>query len=406
MKSILHVFASWKMAAILLLGFSCGIPLALTFATLQAWMASEKVDLTVIGVFSLVGMPYALKFLWAPLMDRYVPPFLGRRRGWMLITQIGLVIGIAAMAFSSPSQNPAMVATLAVIVAFFSASQDIVVDAYKTEILTKDEFGVGSGLYVMGYRIAMITSGAVALIMADHLPWKTVYLVMAAIMATGVLTSVLAPEPQIEEKPPRTLTDAVVLPFIEFFKRKGAIEVLIFMILYKLDVALTLAMITPFMLDIGFSKTDIGAVTKGFGMVSVIAGTLVGGTLMVKLKMERSLWIFGITQAASGLAFMWLAHLGHNYPAMVAAVAIENFCSGMGIAAFSAFMMSLCDKRFTATQYALLSSFMSLSRYVAGAPSGYLAKTLGWEYYFLVCVLVGIPGLLLLMRYKKWSIPA
>lgn len=405
MSSLLSVFASWRIAIVLALGFSSGIPLALTSSTLQAWMADQKIDLTIIGLFSLVGMPYGLKFLWAPLMDRFVPPFLGRRRGWMIVCQLGLVATICAIAFSNPAVSPLLIGVLAFAIAFFSASQDIVLDAYRIEILKKEEYGAGSGIYTMGYRIAMITSGAGALILADHISWKLVYLIMASTLILGISITLFVPEPKVEAVPPKTLKDAVFLPFIEYFKRKGAIEMLLFMILYKLDVALTLALTTPFMLGLGFTKTDIGAVTKGFGVAATIVGALIGGALMARLTMKRSLWIFGISQALSGLSFMLLARLGHDYPMMVTAIAVENVCSGLGIAAFSAFMMSLCEKRFTATQYALLSSFMALTRYVAGAPSGFLVKGLGWEGYFLLCAFAGIPGLLLLTRYDKWTLP-
>lgn len=394
------------MAVTLILGFVAGIPLALTAATLQAWMADLKTDLTVIGLFSLVGLPYTLKFLWAPIMDRFVPPFLGRRRGWLIIWQAIIMLVIVAMAFSNPAANPALTAFFAFLLAFSSASHDIVNDAYRVDVLTKEEYGAASSLYVMGYRVAMLVSGGGALILADHLPWRIVYLVMSSTMLIGMVTTYFAPEPNVSAQAPASIQDAVISPLIEFFKRPGAIETLVFLIVYKLDSNLTVAMTTPFMLSLGFSKTDIGAVTKGFGMLATITGTLFGGGLMVRLGLERALWMFGITQALAGLTYMGLAHAGHNYPFMVAAITIENLFSGMGIAAQSAFMMSICDKRFSATQYALISSFMALSRYLAGAPSGWLAKTFGWESYYLICALVGIPGLLMLLRFKKWAMPA
>jgi PAT family beta-lactamase induction signal transducer AmpG len=367
-------------------------------------MKSENVDLTVIGLFSLVGLPYALKFIWAPAMDRFIPPFLGRRRGWMVLSQVALIVTIVAMAFSSPARFPGVTAVIAVLIAFFSASQDIVVDAYRTDLAEKEEIGPAAALYITGYRIGMLVSGAVALILSDHLSWQAVYLLMAAAMLVGIIASFFAPEPKEAEKPPQTIAEAVVLPFLEYFRRRGAFEMLGFIILYKIDVVIAMAMTTPFLLEIGFTKTDIGAVTKGFGLVATLLGTLAGGALMVRLGLKRSLWIFGLSQGVSGLSFMLLAHLGHHYPMMVTAIAIENFCSGMGTAAFTAFMMSLCDKRFTATQYALLTSVMGLSRVIGGAPTGYLAKAVGWEQYFLISVLAMIPGLLLLSRYSKWSL--
>jgi PAT family beta-lactamase induction signal transducer AmpG len=403
MSAILAAFSSRRIFFVLLLGFSSGIPLALTGSTLQAWMASEGVDLAVIGVFSLVGLPYAVKYLWAPVMDRFIPPFLGRRRGWMLVTQAALVLAVTAMAFSEPKTAPGLLAVLSLLVAFFSASQDIVVDAWRTEVLAPEELGPGAGVHVLGYRVAMLTSGAVALILADRMPWRLVYLLMAGSLAVGIAASLLAPEPEIAGKPPRTLSEAVVEPFLEFFARPGAILILLFVVLYKLDVVMALALITPFLLELGFTKTDIGAVTKGLGMVATIAGTLAGGAVVARSGMKASLWIFGVLQSVSTLSFLVLARLGHHYPMMVAAIGIENLCSGMGTAAYAAFLMSLCDKRFTATQYALLTSLMAVTRVVAGAPTGVLVKAYGWETYFLVSALAAIPGLLLLLRYDRWK---
>jgi PAT family beta-lactamase induction signal transducer AmpG len=402
MSAILAAFSSRRIFFVLLLGFSSGIPLALTGSTLQAWMASEGVDLAVIGVFSLVGLPYAVKYLWAPVMDRFVPPFLGRRRGWMLVTQAALALAVGAMAFSEPKAAPGVLAVLSLLVAFFSASQDIVVDAWRTEVLAPEELGPGAGVHILGYRVAMLTSGAIALILADRMPWRLVYLLMAGSLAVGIAASLLAPEPEIAGKPPRTLREAVVDPFLEFFARPGAVVILLFVVFYKLDVVMALALVTPFLLELGFTKTDIGAVTKGLGMAATIVGTLAGGAVVARAGMKASLWIFGVLQSVSTLSFLVLARLGHHYPMMVAAIGIENLCSGMGTAAYAAFLMSLCDKRFTATQYALLTSLMAVTRVVAGAPTGFLAKAYGWETYFLVSALAAIPGLLLLLRYDRW----
>ena len=282
MKSIFKVFASWKMFIVLMLGFASGLPLGLTGGTLQAWMKTENIDLGTIGLFSLVGIPYTLKFIWAPLMDRYVPPLLGRRRGWMILTQIGLLITITALGFSDPTLTPKYVAFFAVCVAFFSASQDIAIDAYRIEVLDENELGAGASINIMGYRIAMMVSSALALIMSDHMSWSMVYLIMAGCMSVGVLASIFGPEPLAKELPPKTLVDAVYKPFSEFFSRVGAVEMLIFILIYKLDVAFAMALTTPFMMDLGFSKTDIGAVLKGVGMFATIGGTLLGGALLSK----------------------------------------------------------------------------------------------------------------------------
>lgn len=389
----------------ILMGFISGVPYALTSSTLQAWMADEKVNLGVIGIFSLVSLPYALKFLWSPFMDRYVPPFLGRRRGWMVVAQVLLVASLVAMSFTKPSISPWPVALIAVLVTFFAASQDIVIDAYRTEFLKPVEYGAGSAVYTMGYRLAMLFSGAFALVLADHMPWHMVYLLMAAVMGLGIVITVFAPEPKTASLAPKTLRDAVVLPFGEFMKRRGSIEVIAFMILYKLDIWMVLALMTPFLLQLGFTKTEVGGALKTFGMIATIAGSFVGGGFMIKIGMKRALWFFGIFQAVSGAAFMTLASVGKSYSLLFAAVSIENFCSGMGIAAYSAFMMRLCDKRFTATQYALLTSLMAVTRAIAGAPSGFLVEWLGWQHYFLLSIFGGVPGLILLLRYDRWKLP-
>lgn len=402
MTALLSLFTHSRMLTIFLLGFFSGLPLALTGATLQAWMSSRKMDLTVIGIFSLVALPYTLKFLWSPFLDRYALPFLGRRRGWIFFSQMALVVSIGTMAFCDPAESPALIAILAFLVAFFSATQDIVIDAYKVEILEEKEFGVGAATANFGYRLAMLFSGAFALILADHFPWRTVYLIMAAPYLLGIWIISVAPESQKSIKAPRSLREAVIEPLFDFFNRKGVLELITFIIIYKLDVVVAMALMTPFMLELGFTKTDIGAVTKGFGLIATIAGTFVGGAWLTRLGIYRSLWIFGILQGISGLCFYLLAHLGHHYPMMVATIAAENFFSGMGNAAYTAFLMSLCNPRFTATQFALLTSLMALTRTLAGAPTGWLAKAVGWETYYLIALFLAIPGLLLLTRLKRW----
>ena len=288
---------SRRLLAVLVLGFSSGLPLALSGSTLQAWMKTEDVDLTVIGLFSLVGLPYALKFLWAPLMDRFTPPFLGRRRGWILITQIAVMISVMLLALVKPSQFPGTTAFFALLVAFFSASQDIVIDAYRTDVLAESELGPGAGLHITGYRLAMLISGALALLLSDKISWKLVYFIMAFTMVIGLIATVLAPEPTVQVKPPHSIREATVLPLVEFLKRRGAYEILAFILLYKLDVVLATALTTPFMMEMGFSRTDIGLVTKGFGLAATIIGSLAGGFLMPKFGMKRGLLFFGFFKA-------------------------------------------------------------------------------------------------------------
>lgn len=404
MKSIFQIFVSRRMFVMLLLGFSAGIPYALTAGTLQAWLATENVDIKTIGLFALVGIPYNWKFIWAPVMDRFFPKFLGRRRGWMLLTQIGLALSIVGMALTSPTYSITAMAGLAVMVAFFSSSQDIVIDAYRTEVLEKEEYGAGAGVYIMGYRLAMLVSGALALIMSDYYSWKIVYCFMAATIFVGVIGTLLGPEP-VTGKPPRTMREAVVEPFLEFFRRPGAIEILLFLLLYKLDGAVGTALMTKFFLDLGFTKTDIGAVTKVFGLIATIVGTLIGGALIPRLGMFRSLVLFGVLQGVTNLLFYMMAKVGNDRLALVFTIGGENLTSGMGTAAYAAFLMSLCNKRFTATQYALFTSLMAVPTKILSAPTGYLKEAVGWENYFIIATLLMIPGLLLLTRFNHWKRP-
>jgi MFS transporter, PAT family, beta-lactamase induction signal transducer AmpG len=404
-KESCSVYANRRVLCLLGLGFSSGLPLSLTGSTLQAWMTVEKVDLSLIGIFSLVGLPYTLKMLWSPLLDRYAPSWLGRRRGWILISQVLLALSIFVLGLVSPRAVPALVAVLAVTVAFFSASQDIVVDAYRADVLPPRELGAGAATAVIGYRLAMLTSGALAMILSDHLPWRLVYTSMAALMLCCTLFTFLAPEPTERVTPPKTLGEAVWKPLTSYFQRSGAIEMLCFIVVYKLGDAIAGAMTTPFLLDLGFTRTDVGTVNKAFGLISTILGTLAGGGIIARLGINRSLWVFAFLQAFSNLAFTGLAFLGKSYPAMVAAIGIENICGGMGSAAFIAFLMSLCDKRFTATQYALLSSLMAMARVVAGVPTGFMVTSLGWPMFYAVSVLGAVPGILLLTRFAPWNTP-
>jgi len=402
-KPILSVICSGRMLVTLLMGFSCGLPLLLTLSVLQAWMKEEGVDLTVIGMMALVGLPYTVKFLWAPFLDRFTLPFLGRRRGWLLVSQAALMLSISGLGFTDPGKSPWVVAFAAFLVTFFSASQDIVVDAYRREDLPDEELGLGSSLYVNGYRVGMLLASGGGLIMADHMSFSSVYLIMAACMLPGVLTTFLAPEPEIAAGTPKTIREAVFIPLIEYFSREEALWILAFILFYKLGDTMASAITIPFYLEIGFSKTQIGAVVKLFGFWATIAGSLIGGVIMLRLKINRSLWVFGFLQAISTAGFAVLAWIGKSVPALSAVIGFENLSSGMGTAAFVAFMASITDKRFTATQYALLTSFMGVPRVLASAPTGYLAKNLGWQGFFIGCVLIAIPGMLLLLKFAPWN---
>jgi PAT family beta-lactamase induction signal transducer AmpG len=406
-KGLGQVFGSRKMAALLLLGFASGLPLLLIGNTLKAWMTVENVNLSAIGWFGLTSLPYSLKFLWSPFLDRFTLPFLGRRRGWLLLTQIALMCAIAIMGFQQPKQALQLLAINAIAIAFISATQDIASDAYRTDVLTKLEMGAGAAVFILGYRIALLVAGALALILADRLPWSSVYLIMAGTMVIGIFATLFAPEPK-EISPPASLAEAVFLPFGEFFQRKGVMRgllILLFITLYKLGDALLSNMTTPFLLQTGFTKTDIGAIQVGMGLIATIVGALLGGSILSRIGINRSLWVFGILQAVSNLAYFCLAYLGKNYQAMVLAINIEQFCGGLGTAAFVAFLMSLCNQRFSATQYALLSSLMAVSRDILSAPGGAIAEVTGWSTFFLITIVAAVPGLLLLPVFAPWNSP-
>ncbi|MBD1907935.1 AmpG family muropeptide MFS transporter [Funiculus sociatus GB2-A5] len=408
-QSFLKVFQSRKMAALFFLGFSSGLPLFLTSKTLQAWMTVENVNLGAIGLFSLVGLPYSLKFIWSPLLDRFIPPFLGRRRGWLVLTQGALLVAIAAMALQKPSQALELLAINALLIAFFSATQDIAADAYRTDVLEKPEMGAGAAIFVLGYRVALLITGGLALILADKIPWPAVYLLMALLMAVGLVSAILAPEPIEREARPDSLSEAVSLPFIEFFQRNGQLHgllILLFIILYKLGDALVNNMSTPFLLEktgLNFSPAEVGAIQGGLGLLASIVGILAGGAILSKIGINRSLWVFGGLQAVSNLAYLILAQVGKNYQLLVLTINIENFCAGLGNAAFVAFLMSLCNQRFSATQYALLSSLMAVSRDILVAPAGRLAEVTGWPLFFLISIAAALPGLVLLPVFAPWN---
>jgi MFS transporter, PAT family, beta-lactamase induction signal transducer AmpG len=392
-------FRSRKIGLLLLLGFASGLPLALTAGTLQAWLAAENVDIVAIGWFALVGQPYTYKFLWAPLMDRYVPPFLGRRRGWLLVTQVLLAAAIAFMGTLTPRDSVWLLGATALTVAFLSASQDIVFDALRADWLERDERGAGAAVSVFGYRIAMLVSGAGVLILADQwLGWHAAYWLMASLMGVGMIATWLVVEPEVKGGAPKTLDAAVVKPFSEFFTRKGAIALLLLVVLYKLGDAFAGNLTTTFLLrGPGFSLTEVGAINKGFGLAATIIGALAGGALMAKMRLYRALLLFGVLQAITNLGFMLLAASGKSYALMVTVIGLENLCGGMGTAAYVALLMALCDRRFSATQYALLSALSAVGRVYVGPAAGYLVTGFGWIQFFFFTFLIALPGLALLI---------
>lgn len=390
-----------RLIVMLPLGFASGLPLALTSGTLQAWLTVEGVDLKTIGIFTLVGLPYTLKFLWAPVMDRVVPPWLGRRRGWMVLTQLCVAVGLGLMALTNPKIHPGWMAGYALLVAFLAASLDIVFDAYRTDTLQPHERGLGAAVWVNGYRVALLASGAGALALADLVGWKMTYLVMAAVMIAGVVITLVSPDPTRVADAPKSLREAIGAPLVEFFSRPTALGFLAVIILYKLGDAFASALQTAFLIGgLGFSATEVGTV-KGLGIFATLVGAFVGGLLMTKSGLLRSLLIFGVLQAVSNLGFVVLALVGKNSAVLTAAVVIENVTGGMGTAAFVALVMSLCDPRYTATQFALLSSLEALGRVFAGRPSADLVEMVGWTQFFVVTVLVALPGLWAVWRIRR-----
>jgi MFS transporter, PAT family, beta-lactamase induction signal transducer AmpG len=397
-----------RMLLCLLMGFSSGLPFYITSGMLQAWLRTRGLSLRDIGLFALTSAPYAWKFVWAPLLDRYVPPFLDRRRGWALATQVVLALLVAAMGSFDPVESTTAVALLALAVAFFSATQDIALDAYRRELLPDVELGLGNSLFVNAYRVAQLVPGGLALILADQLPWRLVYPIVGAFMLVGVVASVLAPSVEGRVQPPRSLRDAIIGPFREFFSRRdlsSPLLVLAFMLLYKLGDGMASALLTPFYLDLGFSMTQVGSVAKVVGLWASVAGSLIGGVVITRIGINRALWIFGLLQMAAILGFVVLARVGPSVGMLGVVVAFEYIGVGLGTSAFVAFLARATDKRFTATQFALFSSLVALSRTVASALTGFLVELVGYQWFFVLCVLLGVPGMLLLLKVAPWSEP-
>jgi PAT family beta-lactamase induction signal transducer AmpG len=402
-QSTFNVIFSRRMLVALLMGFSGGLPLLLTWGVLQAWMTEKGVDLTWIGMISLVQIPYVWKFLWAPFLDRFIPPFLGRRRGWLIVSQIALMAAIVGLGYSDPVKNTGLMIGAALLVAFFSATQDVVIDAYRREDLPDEELGLGSSMYVYGYRLGMLLASGGGLIMADHISFSQVYFIMSLCMLPGIITTLLTPEPEMVSGAPQTMKEALVNPFVDYFNRNGALWILVFILLYKIGDTMASGITMPFYLETGFTKTEIGTVVKFFGTAATLAGAAFGGLLLLKLGINRGLWIFGILQALSTAGFAILARIGYNITMLSGVIAFENLSSGMGTAAFVAFMASITNKKFTATQYALLTGIMGLSRQMASSVTGFMAKNMGWQSFFIFCTLIAIPGMLLLLKIAPWN---
>jgi PAT family beta-lactamase induction signal transducer AmpG len=378
-----------------------GLPLLLTGTTLQAWLKQAGVELSTIGLFALTGLPYTLKFLWSPLVDRFaLPP--GRRRGWILAAQGGIALLLVAMAFADPVGQTRWLAALALGLAFASATQDIATDAYRTELLAPRWQGLGTSLHIFGYRAGMIAAGAGAMVLADRIGWRATYLVMAALLIPGMVAAGLAPEAG-DGPVPRTLVEAVMAPLRALLRRPGAAWTLAFIALYKLGDTLGLSLAVPFLLERGFSLTQIGLATKGVGLVALILGGFTGGWLLSRWPLRRALVVFGVAQALPCLALWGLSRSSAGLGWMLAVVATENLGYGLGTVALTALLMRLCDRGLVATQFAVLSSLAALSRVLFAAPAGYVAQVVGWGPFFLLCLALATPGLLLASRWEIWG---
>ena len=388
------------------IGFSSGLPLYVLLTLVPGWLRSEHVDLKAIGLFTLIQFPYTWKFVWSPLLDRFAFPWMGRRRGWMLITQCALLLAISLLGGLLPATDMRSIVALAALTAFLSASQDIVLDAYRRELLSDAELGLGTAVYVNAYKIAGLIPGSLSLVLADHYPWPIVFIVTALFMLPGIGMTLLVAEPAIPPGAPRTLRSAVAEPFAEFVSRAGwsqAAAVLAFIFLYKLGDSMATALATPFYLDMGFSKSEIGLIAKNAGLWPSVFGGLLGGLWMVKLGINRALWLFGAAQALSILGFALLSQLPADRVALAGVIGFEALGVGLGTAAFTAFIARTTNPRYTATQFALFTSLAAVPRTLINATTGWIVEHIGWLDFYLLCTALALPGMVLLWWVAPWN---
>jgi MFS transporter, PAT family, beta-lactamase induction signal transducer AmpG len=396
--TLIQALGDKRLAAVLLLSFASGLPYNLTGFTVQAWLASEGLDIKTIGIFTLVSLPYLFKFLWAPFLDRYLPPILGRRRGWILIFQLCLSVAIAFMGFCSPTKELYVLGAAAVLVATLSASQDIVIDAYRVDTIPVSERGLAAAVQSFGYRTAAMLAGAVLVLIAAHLGWRLAFLMVACLMAATTLGTLWAPEPEVPGQAPRTLVDAVWHPLRALFSQKGAWGFVLLVLLYKVGDAFALSLYSAFMIKgVGFSLDELSIAGKVNMTVSSMIGVAFGGWVYMRWGTFKSLLIFGIGQALTNLLYMWLALAGKKVWLLVLATSLDTGVGGMGLAAFVAFLVSLCSANFSATQYALLSALASVPSKVMGYVAGIVVSHIGWANFFIVTCLTGVPGIILLV---------
>lgn len=400
-------YLNGRTVSILFLGFSSGLPLYTLIYLMQAWLAKSGLDVKALGLFALVTFPYTFKFLWAPFMDRYTIGPLGRRRGWMALTQVGLFLVIGGLGMLDPRLELTLIAVFVGVIAFLSASQDVVIDAYRREILAEDEQGLGAAIIVNAYKAASLIPSALGLVLADTMPWQAVFWIVAAFMLPGFVCTLLAKEPAVYGAPPKNLQEAVVLPFREFILRDGlkqAIIIIMFVLLYKIGDSMATALSTKFFLDVGFTTKQIGLAANATGWWASLAGGAVGGIWMIKLGINRALWVFGVLQAVAILGFAWLAEVGPDPVLLSAVFGFEAFASlGLGSAALVAFMSRATDPRYTATQYALFSSLAAVPRTFINSSVGYIVAETGWFWFFIVCFILAFPAMMMLPKIAPWN---
>ncbi len=400
-NGILALIFTKKMLITFLLGFSSGLPLQLTGGTLKFWLSEANVDITTIGYFGWVGMAYSLKFIWAPLADRYSFFGMGRRRSWMVLSQVAIAIGLIIVGVLDPKESLALVAAVSVWIAFFSATQDIAYDAFRREYLDDKELGFGSSMNMYGYRIGMLVSSGVALGMAAYMSWTQVYWIMALLMGVGIGTTLYSKESKNVDYKSKTLRESVIEPFKEFIQRNGAVLILLFVFFFKLGDALSGSMLSPFYKEMGYQKEDIALIAKTFGLISSMVGLFIGGITIYKIGILRSLWTFGVLQALSTASFALITYTGPQKWALAFAVIFEDITAGMGSSAFIAYLASITNKNYTATQFAVLSSIATLGRNFFSGFSGIMVKDFGWEWFFYSCALIALPGMGLLYWVQK-----
>ncbi len=406
MNKYLKVLLNKKMGICCLTGFSSGLPLFILISLIPAWLRIENIDLKVIGLFSLIQLPFTWKFIWAPIFDRY-KILMGRRRGWLIVFQILLLLSIASLGFFNAAIDLKTIALISFLIAIFSASHDVVIDAYRREILDDAELGIGNAIHVNAYKISSLIPGSLSLILADMISWQNVFLITSLFMLVGIGMTLAVKEPDTQYIQPKNFKDSVIQPFISFFKKNGrenALYILLFIFLYKLGDSMATALVTPFYIDLNFSMTEIGIIAKNAGLWASVIGGFLGGIWMIKIGINKALWIFGFLQLVTIIPFIVLSMVGHNLILLGITVGLESFAMGLGTTALIAFISKQTDPRYTATQFALFTSLASIPRSITNASTGFIVESLGWTNFFYLCFMLAIPGMLLLLKVAPYKL--